>query len=309
MSAAGHACATRRRGSVAVAAVIVLTGCGGPRVAAPAGDPVLSGHLADGASAHARRDLARAEDAYRQALRRAEQSDNPDGIRAAARNLAVLAMESGDWADAGGLLDEAAAHAPDPADAAEIEVLRARVDAGQGATGPARERLAALPADLPEGLRESAQLLLAELSLIDNRPEEARALAAALADRPGPLAGRRRRLLAVLAEGDAAWGRAAAARAAEAAAWRDASDWRAMALALERAGDDLLRHGQPVEAVRTWLRAARSLAAQGDPSRARRILDRCRQAGPVDSALDRRVQRLEAEVAAEAPPAGNGQIP
>lgn len=321
------------------AGMLVLASCSSPP---PRAGPPVDERLDQTKSAAAasyRRDLTpQALELYRAALLRARAIDDQREIESAAYNLAVCALELDRLDDAAAAIAEANAavargRRPAPADLRLIEAewqLRAaaRGSAAPTAAPPIPGAVAltrALVADPTLSPDERALALAIQgeaLASVDGSGSSAALAEARVAlqqfdatlPRVTDLGTRARgeSLRAVLAEraeppAGPNWPSAAAARDRQASLLREAGVFRAMAAALEHAGEAHARTHAPdsgLTAADRFERAARSFQGLGVKDRAlaaaRRAAEHARAAG--DQAAQSRLAALVLELAPPAPP-------
>lgn len=262
---------------------LLLAACGSTRSPEPR-DPALDARAAAARDAYDQGNTALAADLYARALDRARLGDADVDVADHAYNRALCLMELGDLDGARTLLKESrSAFARAGLDDADAALAEARLfylahDA-EGARGAARALLAREPR---AALRVEALVLLGEVGCEGGDAAEARralseAAAISLDPKSDPLALSHVHRLAgsvAVLERDSA----EAARSCDKEAFwaREARAYRAMADALERAGDAYRAAGDPVAAAERYYRAGRSRLAAGDEKGAR---------GPAEQAL------------------------
>ena len=299
-------------------AAVVLTGggCGSTRGPGagpgPAADPYVERAMVAGGEAYRDGDLERAAQQFRRALDRARERDRPGPVAEAAYHLAAVQFTAGQNEQALARLAEAEWDAERTGtDAAEIQLLRARVLRAEGRREEASRILAAMLARprLNAKTRAMGHLLLIDMA-DETTPatdladwlNEAAVAASASGD---PLLQGRAAVAAVRIHRSSIPPAEAAQETDRAAGYfRRAGAVRELASALALAGDDWAAAGKTDEAVDRWYRAARSRWALDEREAARALLARCRGAldGVEQGTLRAAVEALSGEAGSGDPP-------
>jgi len=279
----------KRAWTTLVCGLLIGAGCGTP--------PKPSSAFTAGSSEDFERLMQSGQDAYRGgdldnagrrfqlALTYARERDRPNLISEAAYHLAAVQFSSGRQDDALALLAEAEWDAARVGlETADIELLRARILHRLGLNAEARQRLTLLisRSGLNPKTEVLAYLLMIESADRETTPEELRGwasraeLAQGRIDDPLVRGQVREAILSLEDAGDDP-SRIAAGLDDAADSYREAGASSRLAGVLSRAGDQWAAAGRVDIALNRWVRAARSLSALGDETKAMALIEKCRE--------------------------------